>query len=333
MKYYYDSYSFDLFEKDPSIIDAENEEINDETNNNQKSMLLEAPNFIADFSTLRYGTFGTVVKIINPETQNIFALKRLHHVCPTSKLLHEAYILDKLKNNNNIVQFYGVVQHNNLSICSLILGWVDYIKFKVFIKSCSLDDIIQYLKYLLIAIKNCHANNVIHNDIKPSNFLFNIKEPHKSCLIDFGLATFQENFFPHEGLGTVGFRSPERILNIVASDKKNDIWAIGIILWSLLLGIQRIFDSDNILNVCQLIGIQECKKWFPQLKRSLKQLEKDGITDINVEEMVKDNCNEKIHENPEKLRDLIELARKLTHPLAKERLDARKALKLLGKIK
>uniref|UniRef100_A0A8D8F6T7 non-specific serine/threonine protein kinase n=1 Tax=Culex pipiens TaxID=7175 RepID=A0A8D8F6T7_CULPI len=44
-----------------------------------------------------------------------------------------------------------------------------------------------YLRNLLVALKRVHDFNVIHRDVKPSNFLYNRKQ-QKFLLVDFGLA-------------------------------------------------------------------------------------------------------------------------------------------------
>ncbi|KAL9707246.1 hypothetical protein quinque_010764 [Culex quinquefasciatus] len=44
-----------------------------------------------------------------------------------------------------------------------------------------------YLRNLLVALKRVHDFNVIHRDVKLSNFLYNRKQ-QKFLLVDFGLA-------------------------------------------------------------------------------------------------------------------------------------------------
>ena len=44
-----------------------------------------------------------------------------------------------------------------------------------------------YMKNLLVALKRVHSYNIIHRDVKPSNFLYN-RKLQKFLLVDFGLA-------------------------------------------------------------------------------------------------------------------------------------------------
>jgi cell division control protein 7 len=51
----------------------------------------------------------------------------------------------------------------------------------------SLAQMRAYMKALFEALQHLHVNNVIHRDIKPGNFLYDVKE-NKFMLVDFGLA-------------------------------------------------------------------------------------------------------------------------------------------------
>jgi serine/threonine-protein kinase len=91
-------------------------------------------------------------------------------------------------------------------------------------------------------IGEAHARGIIHRDLKPAN-LFLAKTPDDTTLkiLDFGLAK-------HAGMtdaattnsqvvfGTPQYMSPEQLQSTASVDPRTDVWAIGAILWELVVG-------------------------------------------------------------------------------------------------
>lgn len=105
---------------------------------------------------------------------------------------------------------------------------------------------------LLSSLNTVHQAGIVHRDVKPDNFLFDITTG-KSMLIDFGLAEadmdnrkwseinadstdedyliiqeLQKNNFRHR-TGTKGFLAPEIIFHSQYQSTPVDIWAAGVI--------------------------------------------------------------------------------------------------------
>lgn len=54
----------------------------------------------------------------------------------------------------------------------------------------------RYMRALFIALRKVHKFNIIHRDVKPSNFLYDRKQG-KYLLVDFGLAqVYKEEVIP-----------------------------------------------------------------------------------------------------------------------------------------
>ncbi|CAG8488364.1 9352_t:CDS:2 [Acaulospora morrowiae] len=95
-------------------------------------------------------------------------------------------------------------------------------------------DIVSYL----------HNSNIVHRDLKLENILlesaFSIENPTKPVikLTDFGLAKFIDPTSPLSTTrcGSEEYAAPELILAQPYDGRKTDIWALGIILYSLLVG-------------------------------------------------------------------------------------------------
>ncbi|XP_022253487.1 phosphorylase b kinase gamma catalytic chain, skeletal muscle/heart isoform-like isoform X2 [Limulus polyphemus] len=154
------------------------------------------------------------------------------------------------------------------------------------------------MKQLLEAIEFIHSKNVVHRDLKPENILldddFNIK------ITDFGFAKVvkpQERQF--ELCGTPGYLAPELLKasmyeNAVGYNKEVDIWACGVIMYTLLVGFPPFWHRKQMI---MLRNIMEGKfefcspEWddITELPKDLirKMLVVDPLKRLTVSEALK----------------------------------------------
>ncbi|MDD2922922.1 MAG: serine/threonine-protein kinase [Anaerolineales bacterium] len=96
-------------------------------------------------------------------------------------------------------------------------------------------EIAHALKRIAEALDAAHARNIIHRDVKPSNFLYD--STGEIFLSDFGIAK-SKPFTDDEGewlVGTPAYMCPEQIKGGVV-DGRADIYSLGIVLYRLLTG-------------------------------------------------------------------------------------------------
>jgi len=98
-----------------------------------------------------------------------------------------------------------------------------------------LTEIAHIVKRIADALDAAHARNIVHRDVKPSNFLFD--STGETFLSDFGIAK-SRTIKDDDGtwlVGTPAYMSPEQILGNQI-DGRSDIYALGIVLFRLLSG-------------------------------------------------------------------------------------------------
>jgi serine/threonine protein kinase len=94
-----------------------------------------------------------------------------------------------------------------------------------------------------------HAQGILHRDLKPANIML---EPSQGpvdrvVLIDFGFATFEGSAkLTLQGtvVGSLTYIAPERLRGEPA-DARADVYAIGVILWELLMGAPPFNAEDD----------------------------------------------------------------------------------------
>lgn len=164
----------------------------------------------------------------------------------------------------------------------------------MFYRVCSPDDIKIYFRCLFSGLAAVHKQGIIHRDIKPTNFLYNI-ETKRGVLVDFGLAEREGTDCSHcvcqdapqirnqkvkssraytsgpptgypktdqrgsrraNRAGTRGFRAPEVLLKCTAQTSKIDIWSAGVILLTILAQRFPFFNSaDDIEALIEIATI------------------------------------------------------------------------------
>lgn len=83
--------------------------------------------------------------------------------------------------------------------------------------------------YTLLAVEFCHANSVLHRDIKLENILYEHKDDEiKVCLTDFGLSCAPTKYRPMTpGVCTPYYRAPEICAYHKDYSYASDIWSLG----------------------------------------------------------------------------------------------------------
>ncbi len=101
-------------------------------------------------------------------------------------------------------------------------------------------------------VQHAHQKGILHRDLKPSNVMVaEVDGQAIPKIIDFGIAKAIDRPLVSETLatggaliGTLGYLSPEALGSDEGVDTRTDVYALGILLYELLVGV-RPFDQDD----------------------------------------------------------------------------------------
>jgi eukaryotic-like serine/threonine-protein kinase len=113
-------------------------------------------------------------------------------------------------------------------------------------------DAVMLLLPVIDAVAAAHEAGVVHRDLKPENIFLQTSKPViVPWVLDFGIARITDHVPAVGRLTTVGaafgtptYMSPEQARGERDVDAKSDIWALGIILFEMLVGFTP-FDGEN----------------------------------------------------------------------------------------
>lgn len=119
-------------------------------------------------------------------------------------------------------------------------------------QALGIDDRLVLFLQVCDAVNYCHQRGILHRDLKPSNILVRefdgVPTP---TLIDFGISSELNDRFSAPGdrlLGTPEYMSPEHVLNASDLDARADVYSLGMVLFTLLVG--RIpFDRTSLITM------------------------------------------------------------------------------------
>lgn len=110
-------------------------------------------------------------------------------------------------------------------------------------------------KQIVSAVRHLHDNNICHRDLKCTNLLVDNKDKYtpKIILIDFGFSSFASKRYKNY-LGTPSYMSPEIVKRDYYDGMKVDIWALGVILFKVLVGDYPFGHEEDLAlerNICK----------------------------------------------------------------------------------
>jgi serine/threonine protein kinase len=195
------------------------------------------------------GTYGVVYKAKDLTSGRIVALKKIRIEADDegvpSTAMREISLLKELSSHPNVVHLHDVIHQNNKLY--LVFEFVDQDLKKCMESMPNSMEIFQvksYLYQLLAGIAFCHANRVLHRDLKPQNLLIDSYGNLK--LADFGLARafgIPIRSYTHEVV-TLWYRAPEILLGAKQYSTPVDTWSIGCI-FAEMVNKQPLFPGDS----------------------------------------------------------------------------------------
>lgn len=208
------------------------------------------------------GGFGTVKTVQKVDTKQEFACKIVSKnlVSDSNKLSKERIdkhiytikreieVLRALKGSINIVGLEEVFEDNENVYIVMECCKGGELFHRIGLKNYNEKQIAKIMRAVLRTLVRCHANGILHRDIKPGNFMF-LKKDNESAIkaVDFGLAVFfDNNELPRRDLGfdgTAWFMAPEVLSSEVVP--ASDIWSAGVMAYQLLSGYLPFDDHKN----------------------------------------------------------------------------------------
>jgi hypothetical protein len=121
-------------------------------------------------------------------------------------------------------------------------------------KRLPVEEAVAYVLEGCDAIAEAHSVGIVHRDLKPAN-LFLTRQPDGSVrikVLDFGISkamvageTDPSLTRTSSMMGSPLYMSPEQMKSAKNVDPRTDVWALGVILYELLMGTPP-FDADSI---------------------------------------------------------------------------------------
>lgn len=200
------------------------------------------PSSIGDYRIdclLQKGGTSLVYLGSNPDVNEPIAVKALSRQFlrdqqAIERFLAEAAIIQEM-NHPNIIKVFNYGKW--VGGCYIAMEFVQGISLRQTIlqQATPLRRSLEVSLQIAHAITHLHAKGIVHRDLKPENVMLTSSGGVK--LIDFGTAKFYtEKQGQEKMLGTPAYMSPEQRANPSQASFGADVFALGVIIYELILG-------------------------------------------------------------------------------------------------
>jgi serine/threonine protein kinase/tetratricopeptide (TPR) repeat protein len=196
------------------------------------------------------GGMGAVYKAQDRELDRVVALKVIRpelavHPEVLARFKQELILARKVT-HRNVIRIFDLGEAGGTKF--ITMDFVDGQDLKALIKKkgkLSVEEVVQILKQVCLALEAAHSEGVVHRDLKPQNIM--VDQQGRVYVMDFGIARSAEtgSGMTQTGMlvGTPEYMSPEQVRGEHV-DLLSDIFALGLILYELLTG-QMPFKADT----------------------------------------------------------------------------------------
>ncbi|OQE29855.1 hypothetical protein PENSTE_c002G07241 [Penicillium steckii] len=116
------------------------------------------------------------------------ALKKIYVTSSPIRIQNELELLHDLRGCKSVCPLITAFRYQDQVVA--VLPYFPHSDFRIQYRTFMVADMRHYLRSLLTALQSVHEHDILHRDIKPTNFLYNT-ELKEGVLVDFGLAERQ----------------------------------------------------------------------------------------------------------------------------------------------
>lgn len=164
----------------------------------------------------------------------------------------EIFILDRLRSHphENVVHMINFFEDEMyfyivMKLHGFGLDLFDYIELSSELATES--DIKKIFQQTLLAVQHLHHLGICHRDIKDENVI--LDEDLNVQLIDFGSSAFVKPGQRFDTFcGTMDYAAPEVLTGNRYEGPPQDVWALGILLYTLIYRENPFYNIDEIIN-------------------------------------------------------------------------------------
>ena len=199
---------------------------------------------------IKSGGFGQVFLAKHAYSEKEYAIKQIDTSNFSNENLYNIsreYMILRSMMHKNVIKCYNSFAYNNKFYT--VMDYAEGGELSYLLKEkgiLSEEESKKIFKQIYDAVCYIHSQNIIHRDLKPNNILFLDKEKTHIVVIDFGISGFANgNQREKIKAGTTSFLPPETASGEeYGSNRKLDIWALGIILYRMVEGVYP-FEGKN----------------------------------------------------------------------------------------
>ena len=173
-------------------------------------------------------------------TSSISAQRLFQELIAATRIQHEHVVK---------VLDFGVSESNELYIVMTFLRGMDFAAQLKQVGPFSVTETLQLFLPVLEALAIAHQQNLVHQDLKPSNlFLTNTSQGRKLIITDFGIARrVKEDHTDQVIMGSLPYMAPEYLQHRMVSTA-GDVYQLGLTLVELLSG-QRVIKRKGAVQI------------------------------------------------------------------------------------
>ncbi|MHC2070153.1 protein kinase domain-containing protein [Bremerella sp. T1] len=124
-----------------------------------------------------------------------------------------------------------------------------------------IEDAIHIFKDVVIGLLHAHGKGIFHCDLKPANIL--LDQDGKARIADFGQSRLSNDQRP--ALGTLFFMAPEQADIEATPDVRWDVYALGALLYTMLVGEPPFRSSSSVGEIDSTSGLRDRLQKYREL--------------------------------------------------------------------